>query len=162
MKVFLLLWFVLCASPVASVAQETFEARLVEAAKGAQVKTFDPALGPITMDRWVSSVATPRSSIYWEVNDCGEQTGSPADRGRDFPACVEAIFFVVPDTEAHVSIIVGTFHKGLTGKPQFLQAYLERHGRYREVRKLSEIALIAKSAQQAAEPDAGKPSGAAQ
>jgi len=85
--------------------------------------------------------------------------GSPADEGRDFPVCVEAILFVASEVRAHVSILVGAFQKGAFGSPKVFQAFVEQNGKHRQLTKLSEIASIARSAQQAAESNAGNESG---
>ena len=120
------------------------EELFVEAVKSTPIQKFDPTLPAVSMLRWVNSVAIPHSDIVWEVNDCGEQTGTLADKGRDFPACVEAIFLVAPEIQAHVSFMVGTFQQGVIGQPELFQLYVKQGGEYREVGKLSEIALIAK------------------
>ena len=144
MKLFWALILLMCGFVTAVWAQEEFETLFLDVAKSAQVQKFDPALPPISMLHWINSVAMPYSKVVWEVNDCGEQTGSPADEGRDFPACVEATFLVTPETQAHVSIIVGTFKRGVVGQPDLFQLFLERQGQYRDIGKLSEISSIAK------------------
>ena len=144
MKLLKLFVLLLCSFATISVAQENFEELFVEAAKSTPIQKFDPTLPAVSALNWINSVAIPHSNIIWEVNDCGEQTGTAADRGRDFPACVEAIFPVAPETEAHISFMVGTFHRGVIGQPKLFQFYIKQNKEYREVGKLSEIALIAK------------------
>jgi hypothetical protein len=111
-------------------------------AKALPVQRFDPALPPLPLHLWVSSVAMPQAEVTWEVNDCGEQTGSPADEGRDFPACVEAIFAMATGTYAHISIMMGTFNRGVVGQPVLFQLFVEGDGKFQEVDRLSDISAL--------------------
>lgn len=143
MKIFsifgLLLWGFVTTSGAQPVSDESY----IEAAKMASVQHFDPALPSLSMVSWVGSVAAPHSKVIWEVNDCGEQTGSPSDQGRDFPVCVEAIFVVSGGARAHVSIMVGTFKRGVSGQAELFQLFVKRSGEFRNVEKLSELPTFA-------------------
>ena len=56
----------------------------------------------------------PQTPITWEVNDCGEQTGNPeADKGRDFPICVEAQATLQKKRTLSISVSVGTLQTGV-------------------------------------------------
>lgn len=59
--------------------------------------------------------------MNYEIYDCGEQTGTSADRGRDFPMCVEASAqtYVVG---LRVTMQVGTFKKGVTMSKPIIRA----------------------------------------
>ena len=150
MKTLKLLVFFLCLCGFATTAvaqppgEEPSEEAFIEAAQNASVQQFDPTLPAVSMLDWVNALAMPPSQATWEVNDCGEQTGAPADMERDFPVCVEAVFLVAPETRAHASIIVGTFQQGVVGHPGLFQLSVERGGAYQEVGKLSELGLLAK------------------
>lgn len=54
--------------------------------------------------------------IEWEVNDCGEQDGS--GRQTDFPICVDATVKTKDDITVAVSIVVGTYKRGVIGRPE--------------------------------------------
>src|SRR5438309_11974924 len=63
---------------------------IIAYAKRINVCRLDPRLPRQRFDRWFKEIVGPSAKIEWEVNDCGEQTGSPADKGRDFPFCAQA------------------------------------------------------------------------
>lgn len=130
---------VLFASVFPATAQDELEKRFIESTKNILVDQFDPRLPEQPLSVWLDSIADSPSEVVWEVNDCGEQTGSPADTRRDFPACVEAIVIATPEVKIHISIIVGTFKQGITGQARIFQAFVERYGKYQRLEQLSDI-----------------------
>ena len=67
---------------------------------------------------WFRQTVGEHSQISWDINDCGEQSGSAADRGRDFPMCVSANTQIVANLYVSVNIQFGSFKRGLaTAKP---------------------------------------------
>ena len=96
-------------------------------AKHLDVHELDPALGNAEFRYWFSTtIAAPRSDVSYEMNDCGEQTGGPADAGRDIPLCVEVRALSRKGTVVSLSILVGSIARGvLSGKPGLWAAYEE-------------------------------------
>jgi hypothetical protein len=90
------------------------EAAAIRYARNISVSRVEKGMPLIRFDKWFRSLGKgTKLKVHYEVNDCGEQTGTSADRGRDFPMCVEAI----PETEVssiQVNMMVGTFKKGIT------------------------------------------------
>lgn len=75
----------------------------------------------------------------WEVNDCGEQTGTAAHRGRDFPMCVEARA-VGFDVAVTMAVGVGTFKKGIAGSPVLRGLRIDQEGEPAiELTRISEL-----------------------
>jgi len=93
------------------------DAKLIQQLKQIPVSQLDLALPPVSFEKWLRVEAGADADFHWEVNDCGEETGSPADQGRDFPMCVEAQANLKDHRTIVVSIAVGTFKKGASGKP---------------------------------------------
>jgi hypothetical protein len=93
------------------------DARLIRQVQEIPVSQLDPALPPVSFEKWLHVEAGADAGFHWEVNDCGEQTGAAADRGRDFPICVEAQADMKDRRAIVVSIAAGTFKKGAFGKP---------------------------------------------
>ena len=82
-----------------------------------------------------------RSKLAWEVNDCGEATGSAADKDRDLPVCVEARGRVSRGREIVVSVAVGTSRTGLTTSRDLAFASLiDNDGSVRFAKNLRELA----------------------
>lgn len=102
---------------LAAAAQTPRDRKLIAYAKAIPVSQLDPKLPAVAFERWLEKEAGPGAQISWEVNDCGEQTGSPEDAGSDFPICVEANANLADKRVIVVSIAVGTYHRGIYGKP---------------------------------------------
>jgi hypothetical protein len=93
------------------------DAKLIRQVQEISVSQLDPALPSVSFEKWLHAEAGADAEFHWEVNDCGEQTGTAADRGRDVPMCVEAQADMKDRRTIVVSIAVGTFKKGAVGKP---------------------------------------------
>jgi hypothetical protein len=66
------------------------EAQALRTAKATVIRTIDSALPAITLDLWLQQQLGSGVEIAWEVNDCGEATGSSADNRRDLPKRLKA------------------------------------------------------------------------
>src|SRR4051812_49119754 len=67
------------------------EAVAIKYAKSYLVSKIENGLPPKPFAVWLQELVGAKTPVTWEINDCGEQTGTSADRGRDFPLCVKAI-----------------------------------------------------------------------
>ena len=120
--VFLLFFFRL--TPCFS-AELNIEHSPEEYSKHIDVAELDAALPSTSLYDWLNGLAKASERVAWEFNDCGEQTGTEADRGRDFPKCLEGS---IVSSTTHASILgiqvcVGTWQKGITGKPKIRLIY---------------------------------------
>jgi len=81
--------------------------------------------------------------IKWGVNDCGDQTGSPAlDQGHGSPMCVEADFEFKGQTAVTVLVSVGTFNRGPSGVPALISVTItDISGISHPVRHLSDLPM---------------------
>lgn len=86
-------------------------------AKAILVSQLDLKLPAVPFESWLIKEAGEGAQISWEVNDCGEQTGTAEDRDSDFPLCVEAEAHMRDKRVIVVSIAVGTYQSGIAGKP---------------------------------------------
>ncbi|WLE98846.1 MAG: hypothetical protein QTN59_08395 [Candidatus Electrothrix communis] len=106
------------AIPVFS-ADRTVENSSNEFSKHIDVTKLDASLPSESLYDWFNGLAKETERVEWEFNDCGEQTGTVADRGRDFPKCLEGSI-VSSTTYARILAIqvhVGTWQRGIVGKP---------------------------------------------
>lgn len=114
--------FVLCAvgavfsAPVLAGAQsKKLEAAVIAKAKNTPVSQIERNLSKEKFVVWLQKQVGPKNPIAWEVNDCGEQSGTSEDRGRDFPMCVESSARITDAIFLRVSIQYGTFKRGILG-----------------------------------------------
>ena len=119
--------------------QETLERRAVRMVRAIPASKLDLTLPKQPFDRWLYEAATP-AEVRWEANDCGEQSGNPeADRGRDFPLCVDATVTLGGGRVAIVTIAVGTFHKGISGPPKLMSVQIGTLAHLETVNRLSDL-----------------------
>ncbi|MEK8033045.1 hypothetical protein AACH06_19655 [Ideonella sp. DXS29W] len=133
----------LCLVHAIGYADTNSDAQMIKVAQNVSAHALDPQLPRIPFAEWVRSIAAPGSRMDWEVNDCGEQTGNPADAGQDFPLCAEVRFEIRPGVVAYVDVAVGSDHHGVYGEPVVFQLFTERDGGYQHVSSLLDLKSMA-------------------
>ena len=100
--------------------------KAVEATQRASVHAIDSTLTDMRFDEWFRHAVGPEAKISWELNDCGESTGSPADTARDMPGCVEALAAWSDGRTAFVWLLVGSERRGVSSPTDVYFASAER------------------------------------
>lgn len=139
-RLVLLIGFTLGCIVATSAQSKKQEAAAIKYAKAVLVSKIEKGMPNTRFDKWFRRTVGTNMKITWEVNDCGEQTGTPADKGRDFPMCVEAI---ADSLDVHISIMlgVGTFKRGIVGTKPDLRGVgfsIEGEGNF-DVAKLADL-----------------------
>jgi TonB family protein len=131
-----LLLFLSLSFPL-SVAGQTgsFEKQAISSAQEMSASDLDESLPNRPFAGWFSEVVGPKAGVVWQLTECGEQTGA----GKDLPACAEVNASLPGGRKVFVTISVGTFKKGLTGKPALFRAVIEQNERFYQVRRLSDL-----------------------
>jgi len=88
---------------------------------------------------WLSQIIGPRAGVVWQLAECGEQVVAPEDTGHDLRACAEINASLPDGRRVFVAISVGTFKKGMNGKPAFFGAAIEQNFQLYPVRRLSDL-----------------------
>ena len=65
------------------------DAKLIAEVKQVSVHHLDDALPDVGLERWLQKQSGADAQYHWEVNDCGEQSGTPENEASA-PTCVEA------------------------------------------------------------------------
>ncbi|TMQ57459.1 MAG: hypothetical protein E6K75_06945 [Candidatus Eisenbacteria bacterium] len=99
----------------------SFEKRTIDAIQHISVRAIDSTQTEIRFDRWFWNAVGADAWVSWEVNDCGEQTGSPADSAREYPICVQAMAEWKDGRKAYLWIAVGSGNE-VRGKPELAYA----------------------------------------
>ena len=131
---------------VPPLAGQSLDERAIGFAKALPVSRLDARMPRQPFDAWFQKLVGSQAKVTWETNDCGEQTGSPADAQRDFPICVEVGAALADGRKVAVQIAVGTFQKGISGRPVVWWAAIEDHGSTEHVRRLRDLAAALKTA----------------
>ena len=118
------------------------EGQAIARVKNLDVQELDPKLGNAAFKYWfITAVAAPGALVSYDLNDCGEQTGGPANEGRDIPSCVEVRTTTKAGATAWVMVLVGNTRVGvLSGTPVVYGAGLLQGDRMHEVKSLGDLA----------------------
>lgn len=92
MKVFLFLALFAFIRPIAVAADEpnaARDAKLIQAVQNVSAQKLDSLLPNMALEKWLRIEAGEGAQFQWEVNDCGERSGSESDQSS-VPTCVES------------------------------------------------------------------------
>jgi hypothetical protein len=103
---------------------EKHQTATINYAKKYLISKLDPKLPETSFEEWFQSEVGETAQIDWEINDCGEQSGTSADRGRDFPMCIEAKTQLADYFYVSVNIQFGMFSHGISKEKPFLRDIL--------------------------------------
>jgi len=102
--------------------------------------TLDTLLPAIPFKTWLQSMVGDSVKLVWEINDCGEQVGTPTNRGSDNPICLN----VVTSSRyiyLSIDIVIGTAKQGIGGKPVVSDVSVEKHGHRQSYVALSDLLI---------------------
>jgi protein TonB len=118
---------------------KSFEKQAISTAQEMSASDLDAALPGRPFAGWFSEVIGPKAGVVWQLTECGERIVAPGGAGQDLPACAEVNASFPDGRKVFVVISVGTFKKGMAGKPSFFRAVIEQNQRLYQVRRLSEL-----------------------
>jgi hypothetical protein len=124
-----------------SVAGQTgsLEKQAISSAQEMSASDLDATLPDRPFAGWFTEVIGPKAGVVWQLTECGERIAASGEAGHDLPACAEVNASLPGGRKVFVVISVGTFKKGLAGKPSFFRAVIEHNERFYQVRRLSEL-----------------------
>ncbi|HEU0177835.1 MAG TPA: energy transducer TonB [Blastocatellia bacterium] len=138
MKIFVIA-NVLCIWMAGAPQVGPFEKQAISSAQEMSAFELDGALPDRPFANWFNEIIGPKAGVVWQLTECGEQIVTPGETGQDLPACAEVNASLPDGRKVFVAISVGTFKKGLAGKPTFFRAVIEQKERFYQVRRLSDL-----------------------
>jgi len=117
----------------------SFEKQALSSVQGMLASKLDAELPNRPFASWFSQIIGPEAGVVWQLTECGERIVAPDATGQDLPACAEVNANLLDGRKVFVVISVGTFKKGLTGKPAFFRAVVEQNEQFYQVRRLSAL-----------------------
>jgi TonB family protein len=117
----------------------SLEKQAISSAQEISASDLDAMLPDRPFAGWLSEVIGPKAGVVWQLTECGERIAASGGAGQDLPACAEVNASLPGGRKLFVVISVGTFKKGLAGKPSFFRAVIEYNERFYQVRRLSEL-----------------------
>jgi TonB family protein len=125
---------------VASSTQtDSFEKQALSLVRAMPASALDAELPGRSFASWFEQVTGPKAGVIWQLTECGEQVVAPDKTGQDLPACAEVNANLPDGRKVFVRISVGTFKKGLTGKPVLFRAAIEQNEQFFLARRLSDL-----------------------
>src|SRR5262245_46607460 len=134
---FVLLW--LCGSVASSTQTDSFEKQALSLVRAMPASALDAELPGRSFGSWFEQLAGPKAGVIWQLTECGEQIVAPDQTGQDLPACTEVNANLPDGRKVFVRISVGTFKKGLTGKPVLFLAVIEQNEHFYQASRLSDL-----------------------
>lgn len=132
-----LLTFTVLAILLSAQAPGDLDARVIAAAKRADVNTLDKQLPHAPFEVWLQRQVGSTARVAWESNDCGEQDGATK---RDLPLCGEGMVNLPAGGKVGLQLVVGSLRKGVHGKPAVWFLYVEdQRGQSHNFRRLSDL-----------------------
>jgi TonB family protein len=131
------LW--LCGSVTSAPQTGSFEKQALSSARETLASDLDDALPAHLFGDWFNKIVGPDAGVVWQLTECGEQIGAQGQPGYDLPACAEINATLQDGRRVFIAISVGTFKKGMTGKPTFFRAVIEQNDRFYQVRRLKDL-----------------------
>ncbi len=128
------------------VPYHVLEKRAVEAAQRSSVHTIDTTLVDERFDAWFRKAVGPDAKISYELNDCGESTGSPSDTARNMPSCVEASADWGNGRTAAVSLLVGSEKSGIALPAGVFYAFADWGGETKSFHTLADFSHFLRKA----------------
>jgi TonB family protein len=129
----------LCGSVAGSTQTESFEKQALSSVQAMPASELDEQLPGRSFRSWLEQVFGARAGVVWQLAECGNQFVAPDGTGRDIPACAEINAMLPDGRKVFIAISVGTFKKGVTGKPAFFGAVVEQNDILHQVRRLYEL-----------------------
>ena len=131
---------VLCAGMAFAHQIDSFEKQALSLAQTMPASDLDSKLPNLPFAGWLEQTVGAKAGVTWQLTECGRQLIATSGAENDLTACAE-FNAVLPDKRrVFITISVGTFKKGLTGKPAFFSAVIEQDAELHQVRQLYELA----------------------
>jgi hypothetical protein len=103
------------------------------------VSSLDPELPNTSFANWFSQLVGPNAGVIWQLTECGEFVDRQSTSELDITACTEANAVLPDGRKVMVAIRIGTFKRGISGKPVFCYAIIEDDDQLRQTRRLRDL-----------------------
>src|SRR5262247_3506437 len=131
------LW--LRGSVASSTQADSFEKQALSLVRAMPASALDAELPGRSFGSWFEQLTGPKAGVIWQLTECGDQIVAPEKTGQDLPACAEVNANLPDGRRVFVRISVGTFKKGLTGKPVLFLAVIEQNKQLYQAGRLSDL-----------------------
>src|SRR5215510_14960417 len=130
---------VLCVWMAIAPQVDSFEKQAFFFVRAMPASALDAELPGRSFGSWFEQLTGPKAGVIWQLTECSEHIVTPDQTGQDLPACAEVNASLPDGRKVFVRISVGTFKKGLTGKPVFFLAVIEQNKQFYQAGRLSDL-----------------------
>ena len=129
----------LCVLMVGAPQVDSLEKQALSLVRAMPASALDAELPGRSFASWFEQVTGPKAGVIWQLTECGEQIAAQDRTWQDLPACAEVNANLPDGRKVFVRISVGTFKKGLTGKPVLFLAVVEQNEQFYQASRLSDL-----------------------
>jgi TonB family protein len=130
---------VLCVLMAGAPQIDSFEKQALSLVRSMPASDLDAKLPGRSFGSWLEELIGAKAGMVWQLTECGKQIPSNYERIGDLPACAEITALLPDKRRVFITISVGTFKEGLTGKPTFFSAVIEQNAELYSVRQLYDL-----------------------
>jgi TonB family protein len=129
----------LCVLMVGAPQVDSLEKQALSLVRAMPASALDAELPGRPFASWFEQLTGPKAGVIWQLTECGGQIVAPDQTGQDLPVCAEVNASLPDGRKVFVRISVGTFKKGLTGKPVLFLAVIEQNKQFYQAGRLSDL-----------------------
>ena len=112
------------------------EKQAVDLVQHTPISKLDADLPSSPFGPWFSQLMGPKAVVVWQLAECGERKERSE---RDSMACAEASAILPDGRQVIVAVKVGTFKKGISGKPAFSSAVIRQNDHLYLIQRLRDL-----------------------
>jgi TonB family protein len=133
-------------SILSQTSQLSLEKRAIADTQQSLASTLDSGLPDISFADWHEKVVGKKAGVVWQLSECGEKAETTVNGTADPRACVEVNTLLSDGRRVILMIAVGTFKKGITGRPTYQFGVIQRDSELRPIRRLSDLQTLLSAA----------------
>jgi TonB family protein len=129
-------------SILSQTGQSSLEKQAIADTQRSLASTLDTRLPDISFADWHEKVVGKKAGVVWQLSECGEKAETTINGSQDPRACVEVNTLLSDGRRVIIMIAVGTFKKGITGRPTFQFGVIQQNDELRSIRRLGDLQIL--------------------
>lgn len=147
---------VVCVGVARARQIDPFEKQALSLVKTTLASDLDAKLPGLPFAKWLEQIVGAKAGMIWQLTECGKQVVTAGGTEIDLPACAEFNALLPDKRRVFIAVSVGTFKKGLVGKPAFFGAVIERNAALYQVRRLYDLPEMLRAMEMGSDSILGK------
>jgi len=127
---------------IITMPQQSLEQQALSLVQRTPASALDPVLPNVSVPAWFNQIVGPRAGVIWQLSECGDAITAPNKGGTDLPACLEGNATLPDGHKVMITLSVGTFNKGITGRIAYNFGVVEYEEQFYSARRLSDLPVL--------------------